>query len=84
MRYSKESEVVANALHKSWACDHKEWYTVGEIFYTICRYSPWAKKMFVAENYGVLKSTIDEMLQSTNTLNKMIEDNGTYRLDIYI
>lgn len=84
MKYRRESEIVANALHKNWAVNHTEWYTIGEIFYTICRYSPWAKKLFMGENYGVLKEVIDEMLQSSNTLNKMIEDRGLYRLELYI
>jgi hypothetical protein len=84
MSHNQEIEVVANAMHKQWACEGKSEYSMGEIFYAVCRYSPWAKKLFIGENYGVLKTVIDEMLQSHNKLTKMNEQNGSYRLEIYI
>jgi hypothetical protein len=82
--HNQEIEIVANALHKCWSVEGRTDYSLGEIFYAVCRYSPWAKKLFIGENYGVLKNVVDEMLQSQNKLTKMIEQNGSYRLEIYI
>ena len=83
-KHARESEIIVNALHKNWGTSWTEWYTIGEIYYTICRYSPWAKKLFTGDNYGVLKETVDEMLISSNKLGRMIEQDGRYRLDVYI
>ena len=83
-KHNQEIEVVANALHKCWSIEGRTEYSLGEIFYAVCRYSPWAKKLFTGDNYGVLRTVIDEMLQSHNKLTKMIEQNGSYRLEIYI
>jgi hypothetical protein len=84
MNYNKEIEIVANSLHKCWSVEGRTEYSLGEIFYAVCRYSPWAKKLFIGGNYGVLKNVVDEMLQSHNKLTKMIESDGSYRLEIYI